>query len=128
MPTFTPPTVYDRPPILPDSTGPARRLFKWFPNRARYVNVFELSNGTFVQDTPTSENSNSSVPYPWNPNDPQGPFSTSYYTDYSQNPPVQVKATVAQDPWIVTVYYGPTVIDSYQALALTAAGYGDLIS
>ena len=58
MATFTPPTAYDNPPILPDSPGLATRLFRYYPNRARYIAVFALSNGTFVQDTPSDENSN----------------------------------------------------------------------
>lgn len=128
MATFTPPTVKDNPPILPDMGGLSRRLFRYFPNRARFVNVFLLSDGSFVQDTATDENSNTNIPYPYNPNDPSGSYSTSYYMDYSQTPPRQVVTTVAQNPYIVKVYQEPGYVTPTEAAALTAAGYGALIS
>ena len=141
MPTFTPPIVYDRPPFLPTTKGAARALFRYFPNRPRYVNVFQLSDGSFVQDTATTyatdstgnvisvDFSNTNIPYPWNPYQPNAPYSTVYYTDYTQNPPRQVMTTVSQNPYIVALYgNGPTVVPAYEALLLTAAGYGPLIS
>jgi len=127
VPTFTPPIVYDNPPILPDG-GIANRLFRYFPNRPRYVAVFALSNGTFVQDTPTPENSNTNVPYPYNPSLPDAPYATSYYVDYSQNPPQPTVSNTSHDVWITTVYLAPTYVSTEQAAILTQAGYGDLIS
>jgi hypothetical protein len=124
--TFTPPTAYDNPPILPDSPGLATRLFRYFPNRARYITVFALSNGTFVQDTPSDENSNTNVPYPYNPYDPSAPYSTSYYYDYENMQPAVNK--VAHEVWITKVYLGPTYVTDEEAAALTAAGYGGLIT
>lgn len=128
MATFTPPTVYDNPPILPDSRSLANRLFRYFPNRARYVAVFALSDGTFVQDTPTAENTNTNIPYPYNPWTPAAPFSTSYYTDYEQVPPRPTKTTVSQDPHITKVYLEPSYVSPEEVTALTNAGYGALIS
>ena len=128
MATFTPPTVYDNPPILPDVRGLANRLFRYFPNRARYVTVFALSDGTFVQDTATPENSNTNIPYPYNPWDPSGPFVTSYFVDYTVNPPRQTHTSVSQNPYITKVYQEPSTITSAEVAALTSAGYGALIS
>ena len=128
MATFTPPTVYDNPPILPDARGLANRLFRYFPNRARYVAVFSLSDGTFVQDTATAENSNTNIPYPYNPYDPSAPFVTSWYTDYEANPPVLTHTSVGQNPWIAKVYQEKMYITDAEKAALTAAGYGALIT
>lgn len=128
MATFTPPQVKDNPPILPDSQGPARRLWRYFPNRARYVVVFALSDGTFVQDTATNENSNTNIPYPYNPYDPAAPYSTSYYIDFEKKPPVPTVSTVSQNPYVTKVYLGVTQVSTSEAAALTAAGYGSLIS
>lgn len=126
MPTFTPPTAYDNPPILPDDRSIATRLFRYYPNRARYIAVFALSDGTFVQDTPSDENQNTNIPYPWNFNDPSAPYATSYYYDYENMQPAVVN--VSHEVWITKVYLGPTYVSSDEAAALTAAGYGDLIS
>lgn len=128
MATFTPPVVYDNPPILPDAGGLANRLFRYYPNRARYVAVFALSDGTFVQDTATSENSNTNIPYPYNPYEPSSPYMTSYYIDYTQTPPVPTSVSVSQDPWITKVYQTAQYVTASEAAALTAAGYGDCIS
>ena len=128
MATFTPPTVYDNPPILPDSRGLANRLFRYFPNRARYVAVFALSDGTFAQDTATAENSNTNIPYPYNPWDPSAPYVTSWYTDYEATPPVLTHTSVSQNPYITKVYEGREYVSATEVAALTAAGYGALIS
>lgn len=128
MPTFTPPTAYDNPPILPDDYSVARRLFRYFPNRARYIAVFALSDGTYVQDTPSDENQNTNVPYPWNFDDPSAPYATSYYIDYTQSPPQPTVSTVSHEVWITKVYLGPTYVTDQEAANLTAAGYGALIS
>jgi len=122
---FTPPVAYDNPPILPAMGGLSNRLFRYFSNRPRYINVFALSDGTFVQDTASAENSNTNIPYPYNPWDPSAPYSTSYYHDYTNRRPA--KNVVSQNPWITKVYLGPTEITAAEVSALTAAGYGALI-
>lgn len=122
MPTFTPPVVSDRPAILPETEGIQRQLYKFMANRKRYVNVFKLSDGTYVQDTPTTENTNVNIPYPWDPNNPSGPYSTSYYHDYTLKK--DVVSTVSNNPYIVLMYSGPTVVTSAEAALLTTAGYG----
>ena len=90
--------------------------------------VFALSDGTFVQDTATPENSNTNIPYPYNPWDPAAPFATSYYINYEVSPPVPTVTTVSQNPWIAKVYQGTMYVTDAEAAALTAAGYGDLVS
>jgi len=90
--------------------------------------VFALSDGTFVQDTPTPENSNTNVPYPYNPWLPDSPYATSYYVDYSVTPPQPTVSNTSHEVWITTVYLAPTYVSDEQAAALTHAGYGDLIS
>jgi hypothetical protein len=128
VPTFTPPKVKDNPPILPDSKGLERRLWRYFPNRPRYVLVFLLSNGTFVQDTATPENYNTNIPYPYNPYDPSAPYSTSYYIDYEAKPPVKAVSNVSQDPYVAKVYMNACFVTAAEATALTNAGYGACIS
>jgi len=104
------------------------RLFRYFKNRARYIYVFALSDGTFVQDTASAENSNTNIPYPYNPWEPSAPYSTSYYIDYTSNPPRPTVSNVAHSVWIKKVYMAPQTITADEAAALTAAGYGGLIS
>lgn len=128
MPLFTPPTAYDNPPILPDTRGLAYRLFKFGPNRARYIRVYKLGDGTYVQDTPSTENQNTNIPWPINPNDPYAPYVTSYYTDYSTTPPSNAVTKTSHTNPVVLEYIVPTEVTTAEAAALTAAGYGDLIT
>jgi hypothetical protein len=124
VPTFTPPVAIDNPPFLPETPrGPALSLFRHYRPRARGINVFLLSDGTYVQDTASAENSNTNIPYPWNIDDPGGPFSTVTNWDGTVT-------SVSQDPYIVKVYYGghDNPITADEAASLTAAGYGGLIS
>jgi len=90
--------------------------------------VYALSDGTFVQDTATAENSNTNIPYPYNPYDPASPYSTTYYIDFSQNPPQPTVSTVAQNPYITKTYFEKSYVTDAEATALTAAGYGALIT
>lgn len=126
--TFTPPIVYDNPAYLPDSTGPARNLFRYCANRPRRVYVYALSDGTFVQDTATPENSNTNIPYPYNPWDPSAPYASSSYVDFTQTPARVVTSETAHDVWITKVYMTATTVTQSEAYDLTAAGYGDLLS
>ncbi len=129
MSTFTPPTIADRPPFDADSTDIQRALFKFMtPLNSRYVSVFQLSDGTFVQDTPTTENSNTNVPYPWNPSDPSAPYATAIFVDVSKSPPVLTVDETSHSTWIVKVYNGVTEVDSADVALLTAGGYGGNIT
>lgn len=116
---FTTPLVQVVPPILPETTGPAYRLFRHYAPTYRHVNVFLLSDGTFVQDYPTPENNNANVPYPWNWNEPDAPYATStnwngIITQYYLN------------PHISQVFWGgeTSLVSQDLANALRHAGYG----
>ncbi len=113
MATFTSPVAYDNPAILPERNI-GNRLFKFYKNRKRYIAVFYLSNGTYVQDTPngfapdgsTVANTNCDIPYPWDFNNPDGPYVTSYFTDFTVNPPAPTVVTTSHSPYIVKMYTG----------------------
>lgn len=136
MSTFTCPVAYDTPATLPLERGLGNRLFRYFASRKRYIAVFYLSNGTFVQDTPngfapdgtTVANTNCDIPYPYDFNNPSGPYSTSYYVDYTVNPPVSTVVTVSHNPYIVKLYQGASTVTAEEVALLTAAGYGACIS
>ena len=131
MATFTPPIVNDRPPFLPDSETLRpweKGLFKFFSPGPRYVMVFYLSDGSFVQDTATPENSNTNVPYPWDPSNPSAPYVTSTWWDVSQTPPVFHVDTTSHPVWIVSATNSPVQVSSEMEAALIAAGYGGNIS
>ena len=85
--------------------------------------VYQLSDGSFVQDTPTTGHTSTVIPLPWDPNDPSGPYATSVYIDYSTTPPSLTTLRTAHSVWIVATYNGPTVVSSAVAALLTAAGY-----
>lgn len=86
--SFTPPTVRDSPNFLPDSTQDQKDLWSHFRLRDRGVNVWVMSDGSVRQDTATAENKNTNMDgvYPWNPNNPGGPYVTAYYIDATANP------------------------------------------
>jgi hypothetical protein len=97
-------------------------LFRHYTSRQAGVNVYKLSDGTYVQDYPTSENSNTNIPYPYDPNWAMGLGVISYAYDPVSN-------TVTEgvlSPYIVQIYYGghSYTVSTAEAAALTAAGYG----
>jgi hypothetical protein len=119
---FTPPTALLNPPYLPETPlGPALSLFRHYTPRAMGVNVFILSNGTVVQDYPTSENQNTNIPYPWDPYYlPPTPFARMY--DFHS---VETDAHIM--PYIVQVYYGGSThaVTDYEYVVLNDHGYAD---
>ena len=146
-PYFTPPTVKDIAPYLPDSSGLQVRLFRHYATRYRGVNVYLLSDGTFVQDTATPENANSGYPLPWILNNdptkigwnppsyvngqivygpevswPTGALPNTYSTVYNIDGTV---TTTALSPYIAKIYEGSHThaITQDEAVALMAAGY-----
>lgn len=126
---FTPPIVYDRPPYNDDSTEMQKALFKYMtPLNGRYVSVFRLSDGTFVQDTPTTENSNTNVPYPWDPNNPSAPYAVADYWDVSQSPAKYTVDATSHSVWVVKVYNGVTVVDQSEIDMLILNGYRNCLS
>ncbi len=134
MATFTCPTINDRPPYDGDATEIQKALFKFQKTlNPRYVSVFYLSDGTFVQDTPTAENSNTNVPYPWDPSNPSAPYATAIYYDVSQTPAPLVIDNTSHSVWIVQVFNGVSTVSASMATALTnytsyGTGYGSLIT
>ena len=115
---FTPPTVRDVTNYLHDSSGLQVKLWRHFRLKERGVNVFALSDGTFVQDTATPENGNTGYPLPWILNSPNNEFSTVY----------NINGTVTHttlDPFIIKVYEGGHrhLITASEATRLTRAGY-----
>lgn len=124
---FTPPVVADNPPFLPDSRGDQVKLFRYYKPRVRGVNVFELSDGTYVQDTATPENSNTNIPYPWDPfHTDDVPGLIVRITNLDQS--VQ---TMTEPVYIVKVFYGghgSYQVDGPEHDALVAAGYANCLS
>ena len=119
---FQPPQVKDIPWYLPTSHGPAVSLYRHYRLKSRGVNVFILSDGSVVQDTATTENSNTAIPLPWILNDPLNEYS--YVTNWDGS----VTHTYL-DPFIEYVYEGGHVhtINQIEAEFLSAAGYSDCI-
>lgn len=133
MPLFTPPVVYDRPSFLPDSEDRPweKGLFKYVHPANYYgrcVNVFYLSDGSFVQDVATPGHTKTDVPYPWDPNHPDAPYSSTAFWDVSITPPPYVIETISHTVWIVSVTNRPTQVTTAMAAILTAAGYGGNIT
>lgn len=134
---FTPPVVYDRPWFNADSDEQQKALFKYFHQlNPRYVSVFFLSDGSFVQDTPNGfapddsvvPNTNTNIPYPWNPSNPDAAYVVSNYWDVSQTPAVYTVYATSHEVWIKSVVNGIVEVSSEMAVALTVAGYGACLS
>lgn len=65
---FTPPLAQTLPAFLPDTTGPEFGLAKYRNVLSQGVTVYAMSDGTFTQDFPTTENTNTNIPpYPLMP-------------------------------------------------------------
>jgi hypothetical protein len=129
MPTFTPPTVLEVPPISVASdrnapptevTNPAGyNLMRWYKSRPAGQNVYLMSDGTYRQ---TNQNE------PWPATTPDlvanGELASSWYTASTTT------HFPLPNPHVITVYYGghSNPISSAEATALTAAGYGAYIT
>ena len=102
-----------------DATPLQISFAKYMERGWRGVNVFQLSDGTFVQDTPTAENQNSNVPWPMLP--PGQPLTEVWTVHQGQ----AVVTRTYQNPSIVRVFYGghKTLVDDGTAGALFDAGY-----
>lgn len=128
MPIFTPPTARIRPPYLEDSTPEQVGLYRHFETRLAGVNVYQLQDGSFVQDFATPENSATNVPYPLNPLDLSMPYV--YVTNWDGS----VTQVFVPNPCVAIFYGGHEYeITDAQATALTnytahGLGYGDCIT
>lgn len=119
---FTTPTTKITPPILPDTRGQAYLLFRHYAVREAHVNVYQLLDGTFVQNYPTPENSNTNIPLPWNPSDPTAPYSI--VTNWNGT----IDRYSLANP-IVRIFYGgeTTMVTQDLANQLRQAGYGNYL-
>lgn len=134
MSTFTPPVVQHAPPFLPSTRGIARRLFRHMNPQFYGVDVFKLSDGTYVQTEATAENSNVAVP-PFPPMPDQGSTPnliarSMYYTQASGYTEVDTTVT----PYVVIAYWGGrnNPVSAADVTALTnftahGIGYGGCI-
>jgi len=89
------------------------------PTRTRGVNVYCLSDGTFAQDYPTQENTNTNFPLPYNPTEPNAPYVQ--WNDingnlYTKTLPVRIE----------NIFLGGHVYEVNESMAtkLSDAGYG----
>lgn len=118
--------MFDRPAFLPDSSRSQKELWTHGRNRARGVNVYKLSDGTYVQDTPTAENTNTRIPmYPEMPDQEIGGVVARVYDNWTKT-----RTDTVINPRVVLIYLGghATPVSSTEAAALTAAGYGGCIT
>ena len=137
MPVFTPPVAYTNPAFLPETKGAEFGLAKYRNLLAQGVTVYALSDGSFCQDYPTAENTNTAIPP--NPLMPdQGPnfpnIISVVYTGATPGNPV-TRQTTTITPYVETYYYGghSYPITTAVATALTdytahGTGYGDCIT
>ena len=133
MSVFRPPVVYDNPPFpLAPGEDPHYMLDKYRLPMARGVNVYQLSDGSYVQDVATAENKNTAIPpYPLMPD--QGPTPNLISRGLISNTKPEVDTTIT--PYVVYIFYGghANPVTAAQAAALTAytthgVGYGALIT
>lgn len=128
MPTFTPPTAATIPPFTPDTKGVELRLARYRNPLSAGVTVFKLSDGTYRQDYPTSENQNTNIPpYPLMPDN--GPIPNEISRSYGIPGSSTAIVDTLVSPYVTVVYYGGRnyTVTSAEASALTSAGYGDCI-
>ena len=130
MAVFTPPTdaivspVYTGPGLAPpdDPYYPVdplmHRLMRHYKQQNRGRNIFEMSDGTFVDSQVGGTPPNMIQP-------PTDPYVTVFDATSGT---LQVTQTF-QTPYVVRTYYGGTnnQVNATEAAALTAAGYGAYI-
>jgi len=120
---FQTPYVKDIPTYLPESRGIQVALMRHYASRYRGVNVFVLSDGSVVQDTPTAENSNTNIPLPWIINDSLNVFS--YVTNWDGT-----IDTEALNPHVSYIYEGGHIhtINQTENDFLVSKGYSAWIT
>ena len=152
---FQTPVVRDRPPFLPDSPPRGYALMRHYENRLRGVIVWELDDGTFAVDTPCNYEAaqtqpaaffsddpsgpdevevapgltNTNAPYPWNPfpgsTNSMAPGSYSFITNWDHTTEDFILEPHAVE-WFQPA--ANNVVTQEDALALTAAGFGDCLA
>ena len=138
MATFIPPTAATLPPFLPETKGVQFGLAKYRNVMQQGVVVYKLSDGSYCQDVPTPENSNTNVPpYPLMPD--QGPNEPNdIAVNFAGGTPTVKSGTRTIStitPYVTLVYYGghKYTVTAAEAAALTAytahgAGYADCLT
>ncbi len=128
MSTFTPPVVLDDPPFGPDTNGIAWLAMRYMSPRARGVNVYALSDGSFCQDVATAENKNTNIP-PWPLMPDQGKTPNIISRQIVSNDKPEVVTLIAV--YVTKIYWGghATPITAAEVTALTnytahGIGYG----
>jgi len=121
---FSPPLINSVPRYSADSTNQQKGLFKFYSPFASYVQVFVLSDGSCVQNFSTPENTKTAIPYPWNPDDPNGPFMWGTAIDYTKVPPQPYYFSSSHDIYIVKMYDRPQTITGNEANLLYQASAG----
>jgi hypothetical protein len=151
---FLTPQVRDRPPYLPDSSARQVGLMRHFENRLRGVLVWERNDGTYCVDTTCNYEAAMTQPAAYLSDDPIGPDLTADFqgltdsnVNYPWNPKPgstnstipgsfaynvnwdQTKQDFILDPYMIQWWQGgaANIVSQQQALALTAAGFGDCI-
>lgn len=131
---FTPPLAFTVPAFTAETKDVELRLARYRNPLAAGVNVFKLSDNSYVQDFPTAENSNTNVPpYPLMPDQgPNSPNVISVSYGIPGSPTAHVITTIS--PYVVHVYWGghTEVVSDAEAAALTAytahgSGYADCL-
>lgn len=97
MPTYTPPIVVDEGPILFDTQGPSRALFRHYSARPRFQTVWKLATDPITYSL--------TQPYPL--------FSSD-----------DVQQGVTTAATYLHVYQNPETVDAAEAARLTASGIG----
>ena len=132
---FTPPLVATLPAFLPGTKGPEYGLAKYRNVLTQGVTVYALSDGTFVQDIPSPENTNTNVPpYPLSTDGTTVPniIDVTYTAASPGNPVQRIVTTIG--PYVTAVYYGgrtytvtQTVATALAAFTAHGTGYADVL-
>lgn len=124
---FTPPVAATLPPFTPDTKGIELRLARYRNVMNQGVTVYSLSDGSFVQDFPTAENSNTAIPpYPAMPD--QGTTPNVIAVNYAGGTPTVKSGTrtvTTISPYVLNggVYYGGRTYTVSQTVATNLAAY-----
>lgn len=145
MSTFTPPTLNLTPPVPVADTrhGPSSqrenpqgyRLMRYFPSRAKGLNVWKMSDGTYWMSQPVDGVNFTGTygePYPDTPDPVNDAISSAWYPGGpggagASGPGGDIEYV---SPTVAVTYYGghSYSITSAEAAALTAVGLGAYIT
>lgn len=121
---FTPPLAPTLPAFLPETKGAEFSLARYRNVLNQGVTVYGLSDGTFVQDIGTAENTNTNIPpYPLSSDGTNIPniIDVTYTSASPSGPGQRVVTTI--NPYVVTVYEGGHTFTVTQAVASALAAF-----